>query len=75
MQLNFFSWVREGMKQSVLLGVADAVETIGSPANGDELHKRLNEAIQSSALPAPESRAAPKRKRLGKTLKDLEPSK
>ena len=75
MQLNFFTWVREGMKQSILLGVSDAVETIGNPVSGDELQKRLQEAIQTSALPAPEGRAGTtKRKRLGKSLKDLEPS-
>ena len=30
-QINFFDWIREGVKQSVLLGVSDAAEQIGVP--------------------------------------------
>ena len=31
MDFNFFEWIREGVKRSVLLGVSDAVETMGTP--------------------------------------------
>ena len=30
MQPNFFQWIREGVKQSVLLGVTDAVDQLGT---------------------------------------------
>ena len=31
MDFNFFEWIRQGVKRSVLLGVSDAVETMGAP--------------------------------------------
>ena len=31
MSFNFFDWVRNGVKDSVLLGVSDAVNTMGMP--------------------------------------------
>ena len=30
MNFNLFLWIREGVKQSVLLGVSDAIEAIGT---------------------------------------------
>ena len=36
--VNFFSWIRDGVRQSVLLGVSDAVEQLGTPASTDEVH-------------------------------------
>lgn len=74
MQLNFFQWVREGVKQSVLLGISDAVEHLGQPENGDDVQKRLTAALKSdSGQPGPKksSTAATQRKRLGRTLKDV----
>lgn len=38
MSVNFFSWIREGVRQSVLLGVSDAIEQLGTPAPTEELH-------------------------------------
>ncbi|MEZ6074929.1 MAG: hypothetical protein R3C56_04395 [Pirellulaceae bacterium] len=36
--MNFFGWIRDGVRQSVLLGVSDAVEQLGTPAPVEELH-------------------------------------
>jgi hypothetical protein len=36
--MNFFGWIRDGVRQSVLLGVSDAIEQLGSPAATEELH-------------------------------------
>ena len=40
--VNFFDWMRNGVKQSVLLGVSDAIETMGTmitfSVNGTEVH-------------------------------------
>lgn len=79
--MNFFSWVRDGVKQSVLLGVSDAIETLGAPASNSELHPsvaallkvdkssdstpRLNQVEANNGLRG-------NRKRLGRSLKDIE---
>ena len=36
--MNFFTWIRDGVRQSVLLGVSDAIETLGTPASTEDLH-------------------------------------
>lgn len=75
MQLNIFSWIREGVKQSVLLGVSDAVEAIGAPAGDDgALQRRLTQLLLPESIPAADPSApAGKRKRLGKSLRDVLP--
>ena len=35
MQFNLFDWIREGVSRSVILGVSDAMEAIGSPEGED----------------------------------------
>ncbi len=73
MQLNLFSWIREGVRQSVLLGVSDAVESLGAPAHDTSFHQNLGKLIEQA--PADESRATlvdGKRKRLGRSLKDFD---
>ena len=74
MQLNLFTWIREGVRQSVLLGVSDAVETLGAPAHDtSNFHQNLGKLIEQS--PPEESRASMgdgKRKRLGRSLKDFD---
>ncbi|TWU55078.1 hypothetical protein [Rubripirellula reticaptiva] len=77
MSVNFFEWLRDGVRQSVLLGVSDAIEEIGTPANSDELHPNVAALLKTeptkSAKRVPASTAG--RKRLGKTLKDMNPAK
>lgn len=34
--MNFFGWIRDGVRQSVLLGVSNAVEQLGTPAAIEE---------------------------------------
>lgn len=79
--INFFSWIRDGVRQSVLLGVSDAVEQLGTPAAADEIHPSvaglLTPSINSNAAhpPAP-LRNTPgtgnnSRKRLGRSLKEM----
>ena len=67
MEFNFFNWLRNGVKKSVLLGVSDAMEEIGTPDKDDELQKRIQAAV------AIESRKTPAKspRRLGRSLKDL----
>ena len=80
MSVNFFSWIREGVKHSVLLGVSDAIETIGSPEDPQNLHPSVAALLQNSPK-APASSPSPRfapgenqksRKRLGRSLKDID---
>jgi len=73
-EFNFFNWVRDGVRQSVLLGVSDAVEQIGTPPDSEELNEQVSKLI-SSKENAPKTTkrvAASKRKRLGRSLKEIE---
>lgn len=83
MQYNFFQWLRDGVRQSVLLGVSDAVEAIGVPHDANESSEKLQRTLGISALnenvarlsgdasgPATK-RSAGTTRRLGKSLKDL----
>lgn len=80
---GLFNWIREGVRQSVLLGVSDALESIGSPDSSDKLHPALlslNSDRSSAVLETSDSvvgkrtggTTSPK-KRLGRSLKDIEP--
>ncbi len=67
MDFNFFNWLRNGVKKSVLLGVADAMDEIGTPENDDELHKRIHAAVSID----PPKKGGKSQRRLGRSLKDL----
>lgn len=41
MNFNFFDWIRDGVKKSVLLGVSDAVEQIGMPHEEEEARTKI----------------------------------
>ncbi|MCA9157173.1 MAG: hypothetical protein KDA72_02530 [Planctomycetales bacterium] len=81
--MNFFGWIRDGVRQSVLLGVSDAVEQLGTPAPVEELHPSVAGFLkiegQGSATPKltqglsnASTGSHPKsRRRLGKSLKDM----
>jgi hypothetical protein len=78
-EFNFFVWIREAVKQAVLLGVSDAVEQIGIPPAGDEMSQQLQHVLNRNAAAATSTGGSPqrvaidaKRKRLGRSLKDLE---
>jgi len=66
--LNFFQWIREGVRRSVLLGISDAVEQIGEP-EGAELKQEVLAALESKTGP----RSRPAKRRLGRSLKELAP--
>jgi hypothetical protein len=66
------------VRQSVLLGVSDAIEQIGTPANSDELHPNVAALLTGDAAKQKRVSAAgnqpANRKRLGRSLKDLDPA-
>ena len=76
MGFNFFSWLRDGVKQSVILGVSDAVQDLGTPREGDEIEQRLLAFVQPSgetAMPRQITGSTGRRK-LGRTLEQIQAS-
>ena len=71
MQFNLFDWIREGVKRSVIQGVSEAMESIGSPA-GDEGAARLAPLLAMNDASQPALAGSAKRKRLGRSLRDVD---
>lgn len=72
MNVNVFGWIREGVRQSVLMGVADAMDSIGTPPSGEDLRPKLMDSIRRNSESAAALAGPAKPRRLGKSLKDLE---
>ncbi|MGB7344359.1 MAG: hypothetical protein WBD20_09105 [Pirellulaceae bacterium] len=72
--MNLFEWIRDSVRRSVLLGFSDAVEQIGSPTADDEIHPKVAALLQvgdaGGKITAKKTRGGG-RKRLGKTLKEM----
>ena len=47
--MNLFAWIRDGVKDAVLLGVSDAVGDIGTPADGEDIRPHLLQAQEQPA--------------------------
>ena len=68
--MNFFDWIRQGVKRSVLEGVADAVDHLGTPVEQDQIREQLL-AYSSPETRTPMIKAHPQggmRKRLGRGI-------
>jgi hypothetical protein len=72
MDFNFFQWVREGVRRSVLLGVSDAIHEIGTPHDDDEVAKRMFGRFQAGPASPPLVEESGNRKRLGRSLKSVQ---
>ncbi len=76
--MNFFNWIREGVRQAVLFGVHDAVGELGTPHSGQDMNERILHLLRTAPgadtprLDSPSAPAAAKRKRLGRTLGDIQ---
>lgn len=68
--MNFFSWVRDGVRQAVLLGVSDAVGDIGTPPEGDDISQRLLQTIRNGQPAITGNRSS--RKKLGRSLDQIQ---
>lgn len=72
---NVFQWIRDGVKQSVLLGVSDALEQLGPTPDGQDGKARFQELLQRGELLPQMTQGAKtesRPRRLGRTLKDME---
>ncbi|MDO5308739.1 MAG: hypothetical protein Q4G03_04535 [Planctomycetia bacterium] len=80
MDFNFFEWIREGVKRSVLLGVSDAVETIGSPQDPEVARDKIMSFLQveTQESESPKRRrvtsSATGQKKLGRSISDIHPT-
>jgi len=70
--MNFFDWVREGVRQSVLLGLSDAAIDIGSPKDAQALSEHLQNSIQQGRITAEPGKGSRGRRRaLGRSLSQI----
>ena len=74
--MNLFNWIRDGVRQSVLLGVSDAVELLCTPAAAEDLHPSVAgfmnlQRTEETPKVGNTRGGAGSRKRLGKSLKDI----
>lgn len=74
--MNFYVWVREGVKRAVLLGFADAIEQIGTPHDGDDAGQQLLSLLREqksleNTERTPTQSGNSGRKRLGRSLDDI----
>lgn len=79
MSVNFFDWIRDGVRQSVLLGVSDAIEQLGTPADSEDVHPGVAAFLASEKSEKSEKKrvgaaasGGTGRKRLGRSLKDID---
>lgn len=80
MDFNFFEWIREGVKRSVLLGVSDAVETMGAPQDPETSRDKIMSFLRDET--DAETKTAKRRvassssstKKLGRSLADIHPT-
>ena len=78
MNFNFFEWIREGVKRSVLLGVSDAVETMGTPHDPETSRDKIMTFLQDETET---TKAKPKRvtsskttRKLGRSISEIHPT-
>lgn len=83
MDFNFFEWIREGVKRSVLMGVSDAVETMGAPHDPEQARDKIMNFLKDESE-SKESAAGSRRRvssssstgqrKLGRSIADIHPT-
>jgi len=81
MNFNFFDWIRDGVRRSVLLGVSDATQQLGMPPDEDKARDTILAFLQDDSdvsnrgqLTGPTTGGRGGRK-LGKSITDIHPVK
>lgn len=74
--MNFFQWIRDGVRRAVLLGVSDAVTDLGTPEGGEEQTPPWLEVIRSNppALTQETPSEPNRRRKLGRSLQEMQPA-
>ena len=81
MNFNFFDWIRDGVKRSVLLGVSDAVEQIGMPEDEETSRTKILDFLQDdnkTDIPRKRITSSPSAgsaRKLGRSITDIHSSK
>jgi len=76
--MSFFQWVREGVRQAVVLGFADAIEDVGNRSREEDFGGALAQSLRDRLVVAGEptviesAAAAKGRRRLGRTLEAIQ---
>lgn len=73
--MNFFTWIRDGVRQAVLLGVTDAVGDLGTPSEDNDIRHRLAEVVRTSPptlTSVDASDGGNRRRKLGRGLQDMQ---
>jgi len=76
--MSFFNWVREGVRQAVVLGLADAIDDVGTRTRDEDLGAALAQTLRDrlavttspTVLESPAAAAAGRR-RLGRSIEGL----
>ncbi len=72
MKINFFDWIREGVRQSILLGLSDAAADIGSEKDVEVLNQQLLASLQAESDYGRNPEGSPgRRKALGRSLSQI----
>ncbi len=73
--MSFFQWLREGVRQAVVLGLADAVEDVGTRAREEDLGPALAQSLRDrltvrkeATLIEADSPLPNSRRRLGRSI-------
>lgn len=81
MDFNFFQWIREGVKRSVLLGVSDAVNQMGMPHEEEAGKEGILSFLQDESAKATaaghrlgNSGSGSSTRKLGRSLTDIRTS-
>jgi len=85
--MSFFQWVREGVRQAVVLGLADAIDDVGTRSRDEDLGATLAQTLRDrlavtrepTVLEAPPAGVAAAagtatRRRLGRSIEGLRKS-
>lgn len=78
--MSFFNWVREGVRQAVVLGLADAIDDVGTRTRDEDLGAALAQTLRDKLAVAKSPTvlestdgpvAANGRRRLGRSIEGL----
>lgn len=83
MSKGFYSWIRDGVRRAVLMGVSDAIDQLGAPEDKQDISPHLlavlrqdkplleGAAAGSNGAGLQPSRGKQDRKRLGKSFGEI----